>query len=66
MQENTLFKVINLDNFFCNAKEILCLNSQSCSLFCCTFLYVHSSFAIFLMGKRESWLLCLVCLLGVS
>ena len=39
------------------------------SLFCCTLLYVHSSFAIILMGKREliamlicppgvSWLLC--------
>ena len=22
-------------------------------MFCCTFLYVHSSFAIILMGKRE-------------
>ena len=29
-------------------------------------LYVHSCFAIILMGKRESWLLCLVCLPGVS
>ena len=29
--------------------------------FCCTLLYVHSSFAIILMGKRE-----LVALLGVS
>ena len=41
-------------------------------MFCCTLLYVHSSFAIILMGKRErerereSWLLCLVCLPGVS
>ena len=24
-----------------------------CSMFCCTLLYVHSSFAISLMGKRE-------------
>ena len=24
-----------------------------CSMFCCTLLYVHSSFAIILMGKRE-------------
>ena len=24
-----------------------------CSLFCCALLYVHSSFAIILMGKRE-------------
>ena len=23
-----------------------------CSMFCCTLLYVHSSFAIILMGKR--------------
>ena len=29
----------------------------SCSMFCCALLYVHSSFAIILMG-----LLCLVCL----
>ena len=32
-----------------------------CSMFCCTLLYVHSSFAIFLMGKRE-----LVALLSLS
>ena len=25
----------------------------NCSMFCCTLLYVHSSFAIILMGKRE-------------
>ena len=25
----------------------------NCSLFCCALLYVHSSFAIILMGKRE-------------
>ena len=25
----------------------------NCSMFCCTLLYVPSSFAIFLMGKRE-------------
>ena len=25
----------------------------NCSLFCCTLLYVHSSIAIILMGKRE-------------
>ena len=25
----------------------------NCSTFCCTLLYVHSSFAIILMGKRE-------------
>ena len=33
----------------------------NCSLFCCTVLYVASSFAIILMGKRE-----LVALLGLS
>ena len=26
---------------------------SNCSMFCCTFLYVHSSFAIILMGKRK-------------
>ena len=25
----------------------------NCSMFCCILLYVHSSFAIILMGKRE-------------
>ena len=33
----------------------------NCSMFCCTFLYVHSSIAITLMGKRE-----LVTLLNLS
>ena len=33
----------------------------NCSMFCCTFLYVPSSFAIILMGKRE-----LVALLMLS
>ena len=32
-----------------------------CSMFCCTFLYVHSSFAIIFIGKRE-----LVALHGLS
>ena len=32
-----------------------------CSMFCCTVLYVHSSFAIILMGKRE-----LIALLRLS
>ena len=26
---------------------------SKCSMFCCTLLYFHSSFAIILMGKRE-------------
>ena len=33
----------------------------NCSTFCCTLLYVHSSIAIILMGKRE-----LVALLDLS
>ena len=33
----------------------------NCSRFCCTLLYIHSSIAIILMGKRE-----LVALLGLS
>ena len=32
----------------------------NCSMFCCTLLYVHSSIAIILMGKRE--LIALLCL----
>ena len=40
----------------------------NCSMFCCTLLYVHSSFAIIIMGKRElaalinlsSWCLVMV------
>ena len=35
--------------------------SVNCCLFCCTLLYVHSSFVIILMGKRE-----LVALLSLS
>ena len=33
----------------------------NCSMFCCTLLYVHSSLAIILMGKRE-----LIALLNLS
>ena len=33
----------------------------NCSMFCCTFLYVHSSIAIILMGKRK-----LIALLNLS
>ena len=36
------------------------------SMFCCMLLYVHSSIAIILIGKRESWLLYLICLPGFS
>ena len=34
---------------------------SDCSIFCCTLLYVHSSFAIILLGKRE-----LIALLSLS
>ena len=33
----------------------------NCSIFCCALLYVHSSFAIILVGKRE-----LIALLSLS
>ena len=36
----------------------------NCSIVCCRLYYVHSSFAIILIGKR-CWLLCLVCHPGV-
>ena len=34
---------------------------SDCSMFCCTLLYVHSSIAIILMGKKE-----LIALLNLS
>ena len=34
---------------------------NDCSMFCCTLLYVHSSIAIILIGKRE-----LIALLNLS
>ena len=37
----------------------------NCSMFCCTVLYVQSSFAIIFLGKIKL-VLCLVCLPGVS
>ena len=46
----------------------------NCSMFCCTLLYVHSSIAIILIGKRElvallnlsSWCLVMVEWLGLA
>ena len=32
----------------------------NCSMFCCTLLYVHSSIAIILMGKRERELIAML------
>ena len=29
------------------------MGSCNCSKFCCALIYIHSSFAIILMGKRE-------------
>ena len=43
--------------FFVNPSVGVC----NCSMFCCMLLYVHSSIAIILMGKRE-----LVALLSLS
>ena len=37
------------------------MGNCNCSMFCCTLLYVHSSIAIILMGKRE-----LVALLNLA
>ena len=37
------------------------MGACNCSMFCCTLLYIHSGFAIILMGKRE-----LVDLLSLS
>ena len=42
------------------AVVLLFWGTCNCSMFCCALLYVHSSFAIILMGKRE-----LVALLGL-
>ena len=38
----------------------------NCSMFCCTFLYVHSSIVIILMGKRELVALLNWCLVMVE
>ena len=39
----------------------LILEIFNCSMFCCVLIYVHSSFAIILMGKRK-----MVALLSLS
>ena len=41
--------------------SILVLGVCNCSMFCCTLLYIYSSIAIILMGKRE-----LIALLDLS
>ena len=46
-------------DFLCSVTPIV--GVCNCSMFCCTLLYVHSSIAIILMGKRK-----LVALLKLS
>ena len=53
------FKIILKLNFLFIVTPIV--GVCNCSMFCCTLLYVHSSIAIILMGKRE-----LVALLNLS
>ena len=58
--------VVQLLLIFCIVAPIV--GVCNCSMFCCTLLYVHSSFAIILMGKRKlgallnlsSWCLVMV------
>ena len=59
------FTYMDKDLFLSLYKSLARLGVCNCSMFCCTLLYVYSSIAIILMG-RESWLLCLICLPGVS
>ena len=40
------------ENVWCGL-IVTCIVFFNCSMFCCTLLYVLSSFAIILMGKRE-------------
>ena len=59
-QIETLFNVLNFEVkcvFFLKGFVGVC----NCSMFCCTLRYVHSSFVIILLGKRE-----LVGLLSLS
>ena len=53
----TCFSYFILDLFIVSPIVGVC----NCSMFCCTLLYVHSSIAIILMGKRE-----LIALLNLS
>ena len=63
-QFETLFSVLNFEVkcvcfFFFSKKGFV--GVCNCSMFCCTLRYVHSSFVIILLGKRE-----LVALLSLS
>ena len=50
---------VYLLDFFCSGTQYSVVTFTpivrvcNCSVFCCTLLYVHSSIAIILMGKRE-------------
>ena len=65
----TLYVVLVLHVYYCISLCFLVLlfivipivGVCNCSMFCCMFLYVHSSIAIILMGKRE-----LIALLNLS
>ena len=57
---NKIKRTSRLGRLLALSLEILC-KVCNCSLFCCTLLYVHSSIAIILMGKRE-----LIALLNLS
>ena len=71
--ENAVWILHSLSTRECSSNERLCprgrgysdifIHTQACncSMFCCTLIYVHSSMAIILMGKRE-----LIALLNLS
>ena len=62
-----MFNVVHIDEFNISVVvDLLFIVTPivgfcNCSMFCCTLLYVHSSFAINLMGKSD-----LVALLSLS
>ena len=65
---NDEYKIVIIKLFFCCSVVVdfsfivtPMVGVCNCSIICCTFLYVHSSIAIILMGKRE-----LVALLNLS
>ena len=67
MQTKLLFVLIHIRNkgevvqFYPIMQFYPIVGVYNCSLYCCTLLYVHSSIAIILMGKRE-----LIALLNLS
>ena len=67
MQTKLLFVLIHIRNkgevvqFYPIMQFYPIVGVYNCSMYCCTLLYVHSSIAIILMGKRE-----LIALLNLS